>query len=65
MTFSLRTLLLATAIVPVLVGNIAMSFHRGFDGKLRFEWPDPILTMGVIGWIGLCIYAAKRLHWYK
>ncbi len=59
MQFSLRSLVIATGVVPALVGYVAMSFHRGYDGKLRFEWPDPIITFCFAGWVLLWLYLGK------
>ena len=53
MQFSLRTLVLVTAIVPALVGYVAMSIRRKYDGSLIVEWPDPLLVFGIICWVGI------------
>ena len=56
MRFRLRTLVLTTAIVPAAVGYVVTSFRRKYDGALVFDWPDPLLTLGIIGWIGIWAY---------
>jgi hypothetical protein len=53
MRYSLRTLLLATALVPAAVGYVSMSFRRKYDGELVIEWPDPLLTLGIVAWVAI------------
>jgi hypothetical protein len=60
MQFSLRSLVIATAVLPAAVGYVAMSFHRRYDGRIEFLWPDPIITFCFAGWVLLWLYLGKR-----
>ena len=54
--FSLRTLLIATTLVAVVLGLIAWSDQR-YEGRMRFRK----LQHRVVGWVRYCVRAADRV----
>ena len=59
MKFSLRTLTFAMAVVPVVIGYIVTSIRPDDEGHVVVTWQDPILTLGILSWIGVWIHFVR------
>jgi hypothetical protein len=59
MKFSLRTLVLTTAMVPPVIWYAVVQLPALLSGETS-ELPDPILAAGVLGWVVLYIYLVRR-----
>ena len=60
MRFSLKTLALATAVIPPIVWLVWAMLWRSADEELKL--PDPLGTLAVIAWIAIYYYCVhKRL----
>jgi len=59
MKFSLGTLVLLGAILPPVIGYLAM-YYAQTQPESRIQLSDPILWVGVIGWLFFYLYLLGR-----
>jgi hypothetical protein len=60
MKFSLRTLLLTTTMLPPVIWYAVVVLLPALLSGETSELPDPILAVGILGWVVLYIYLLRR-----
>ena len=60
MKFSLRTLLLTTTMVPPVIWYVVVVLLPALDSGETSNLPDPILAVGILGWVVLYIHLLRR-----
>jgi len=64
MRFSLKTLTLATAVIPPIAWLAWVTLWRPFDPERPLELPDPIGLLAVVAWVSIyynCVHKRRTI----